>query len=1464
MVINENNSQINSFGRGMNSDTSYDQIENQQYVFGQNIRITKNQLLGGSGDYSSLHEGIVTPVVQGAGIVDILSNKPSFYNKKILSVKTVDNLGTIVCNTKGSNDINVYRFIIDEVENELKELRLIWSSNVEGWNADDIPDQVSTVLYKELDNVIKLYIATGAHPIISIRVDDEGIGKIEEGTTIDDFISNRIVPTDRICIEGITSGRLTTSQVQYTYRYYNKYGNTTQLAPLTNKIQVIDSSRSKEIGNAEDTETSIGFILSIDVEKYLGHYERLQVYRLQYIKPGEDANVALIYDGEIKKPQDGKTFTLNDIGIDPIQELTIEEFSAMSGIILIPKTIEQNQEYMFCANVKDDTIIRNSKIPDSYYNDKDRISIAKATVVLSEKISGDIPDPGSNKYTSQYNTIEHTKASSNVTNTVTDYLKQRGINPQDVTASYNNIITSSLLRSLRRGETYKYAIVFYDKYGRRTDVASIGEIETPDYDESRPFTCDDKLLAHPIGVDIKIPQISNPENIIGCQIVRRSSSDVYQKTLLQVALARPVRQGILDLNLTAEQWDTTTEETIKKSPFYPSGFMQVNDMIIKPSYYYDAYLHPESSEDLIYWIPVTAQYALHAKTKGQQLYQIFSQEIDFRRDDVLSRLNVSDADIVEKLYIPSNFAKYSNNTKDELYENTLFDGATVEDSEQYSKNKVERYSATAEDSNTFWIENKIDTSADAVYINTDPIVDQYEAKFVIMGSLDESSTFQLGQNILNNSEIVSFINNHASYNYGIHIYSAQKQIKYVTVSTATGDETIIEHNNSNITIDRSKLNKLTISQKQSIHYIFNFFKTGFQEHSNFGNHEVNSIKDVKMAGWNDGFTSVNRDADQNVFDAIKKYRSYTTNIDSYIYDNWVSFGKYDFRPGVASAPNINLGDNGSLEVQELLGKSDSYVYWLETNRYDMNIRKGPIGPGPSCFLLTTKDDAAVFPMYEDKFYTSICNIQHTPKTADIKSEEYEQYFGFGNYFNLKINNGKLVTEDNKDYLTVFDGDIYITPHEFTTMYKTYNFESVDTIQSTQITNYIPLESKVNTFFDYGMNLMNTQSENLLYEPGSIDGVTTQERPVHQYNMIYSDNDSSNDVFTLISTDENETNNFKQRAYYSELKSNGEFIDNFLVFKAAAFIDVDSKYGQITNMLTDKNMLYYWQDHAFGKFSVNERSLVNDQNNNTIMLGQAGILSRYDYLSTKYGMRLYDFCAISVENGIYWVDINNKAVVGTNGNQVANYGEQVGVQNIINDRITTDVPKVDYDLQNNELLCKCFGDDQIVFNLKYNIATSIYTRRYNNIAYIKNHIYGLFISGDNLQITKHNYLQYEDMDYLTPLQLEFIVNPAASITKVYDSQQLIPIKRDRFDTDEHILDNTTFAFETDLVNKQYGESMEPYTDREGNIIYNIPRYQNMPYGNRIRGKWMKVNINNNNPSEYFTISHMITKFRQSFS
>ena len=1353
MVINEHNSQINSFVKGMNSDVAYDQIENTQYVYGKNIRITKNQSIGGYGDYSSLHEGIVTPVPSGIN-VEIEQHLPG---QKIIYTGAIERTGVIITNTNGEKDINVYRFTLNEETNEVEQFINIWHADNIWKNA--APDQISAVLYKELDNVTKLYIATGEHPIISFRIDDDNIDNLRSAD-IDDLINNRILPQDRVRIKSVISGRLLTSQVQYTYRFYNKYGNTTQLAPLTNKIQVIDPSRSKEIGNAQGTETSIGFTLGINIGDYKNKFTGLQIYRLQYIKPDQDAEVSLIYDGVIKNT-DSSDFILHDIGIQPLQQMSMEEFAAMSGLILIPKVIEQNQEYMFCANVTDDTIIKDLSISE----DDSRISMVKAQVILSENINGDIPEVSNIYYTDSYNTISGIQ--DGVTS-VTQYLQERGIDVSNVKASYDDIFTSSLLRSLRRGETYKYAIVYYDKYGRRSDVQPLGKITIPEIDDSNPtFICTDKLIANPVGVKVKIPTPQNASDIIGCQIVRRSSSEIYQKTLLQVALARPIRQGLLETNL-----DNVAEADnyIKWSPYYPTGILTTNNITILPTYY--VHLLPIEHINGESVIPEGPE-ATFAKSDNTKLYQIFSSEIDFRRNDVLSKLNVSDLTVQEKLFVPATFSKYTNGTKDDLYVSNM------------------PYSITID-------------------------------------------------------------------------------------STIPGGKFVI---------DRRKVEKLTVDKKQARYWIFNFFENQIHRSGSINN-KVTQIKDVKMADQYSAFSNVIRDNDLDIRDAVKKYKSYTTNIDSFLYNNWVSFGKYDFRPGIDDVPNMQGPGSVKItdprEIAEMIPNYDVYNSWISEDyqleqqglgifddmyNYLFLSRNGYIGPGPSCFLMTTEGETGVIPIFDGRFHTSICNITHNVKQDNVEADEFTSYYGFGNYFKLHydVNTKKLITDNGSEYATVFDGDIYITPHEFTTMYKTYNFESYDTLQSTQITAYIPLESKVNTCLDYGKNLKNTISENLLYEPGSVDGVTTQDRPIHQYNMIYSDNDASNDVFTLITTDKNETNKFKQRAYYSELKNNGEFIDNFLIFKAAAFIDVDSKYGSITNMLTDKNMLYYWQDHAFGKFSVNERSLINDQNNNTIMLGQAGILSRYDYLSTKYGMREQDFCASSTENGIFWVDINNKAVAGFTGSNVVNYGEQVGVQNIINDKITPDIPKVDYDIQNSELLCKCFGDDQIVFNLKYNIATSLYNRSYDDIIYIKNHIYGARIQDDYLQINKYNYLSYNgDELYLTPVELQFVVNPQASVTKVFDSQQIIPIKRDAFTSDSHILDKTQMAFETDIVSKTYGTVIEPYTDREGNIIYNVPRYDNKPYGNRIRGKWMKVSINNEAPTQMFTISHLITKFRQSFS
>nr|DAF82556.1 MAG TPA: hypothetical protein [Caudoviricetes sp.]DAG45363.1 MAG TPA: hypothetical protein [Caudoviricetes sp.] len=48
-------------------------------------------------------------------------------------------------------------------------------------------------------------------------------------------------------------------------------------------------------------------------------------------------------------------------------------------------------------------------------------------------------------------------------------------------------------------------------------------------------------------------------------------------------------------------------------------------------------------------------------------------------------------------------------------------------------------------------------------------------------------------------------------------------------------------------------------------------------------------------------------------------------------------------------------------------------------------------------------------------------------------------------------------------------------------------------------------------------------------------------------------------------------------------------------------------------------MLFWQQKAFGVLSVNERSITTDNSGNDVILGDGGVLSRYDYFSNKFGM-----------------------------------------------------------------------------------------------------------------------------------------------------------------------------------------------------------------------------------------------------
>ena len=175
-----------------------------------------------------------------------------------------------------------------------------------------------------------------------------------------------------------------------------------------------------------------------------------------------------------------------DKGDEELQRLSIDEFNALFGEIVIPKSIEQNQGYLFAGNVKDKTVIDFKADPTGTH--------------LSNAI------------------------------TIKKYFENLGITITSSNVSYNDMFGSSLLRSLRRGETYRYGVVYYDKYGARSEVYKVADVDIPLQGADLVYKDGDVVNAVCAGAKFEIHRPSS--DVVGFQIVRCAKTDEYTTNLL--------------------------------------------------------------------------------------------------------------------------------------------------------------------------------------------------------------------------------------------------------------------------------------------------------------------------------------------------------------------------------------------------------------------------------------------------------------------------------------------------------------------------------------------------------------------------------------------------------------------------------------------------------------------------------------------------------------------------------------------------------------------------------------------------------------------------------------------------------------------------------------------------------------------------------------------------------------------
>lgn len=449
----------------------------------------------------------------------------------------------------------------------------------------------------------------------------------------------------------------------------------------------------------------------------------------------------------------------------------------------------------------------------------------------------------------------------------------------------------------------------------------------------------------------------------------------------------------------------------------------------------------------------------------------------------------------------------------------------------------------------------------------------------------------------------------------------------------------------------------------------------------------------------------------------------------------------------------------------------------------------------------------------------------------------------------------------------FGGDTYITVYDYlhnATYYKEDDYEYARNWKNVH-SAYIPCESTINCLMMHdSIKASRTYNRDMQNNISVIGNMYTQNKPRYAYADVYSA-DSSVKIYVskgLYNIDDLESD---ARVIHSQPKTNNEVSDSWTKFKVANYLDVDNQYGSINRMLTFGNNLFFWQTDAFGTLAVNERSLIQDNNPGALTLGTGDILTRYDYATTKNGLKPdYLRSVTNSDSTVYWYDHDRVELCGFNG-QLQAVSKLKGVQTyLVQNNASFNVnPNAVYDKKYNEVLLT-LDDNTLVFSEQIGAFTSFNTYHPDWYFEFSDNLYtfkGLTLYKYNSGVEKDLY--DEDAKVTT---LRFVVNKDYTQTKTFDNVQYgadvtwgTNLDDIKFETKRQ----TSFITKSNQID--YREDtykfVIPRSDREFNEIQELV---NKSYRDRMKGKYLISTYHyDNNNGKQFKLPYINTYYRYSF-
>lgn len=1524
--------QINSFAGGLNSDDDISVVSTNQYLDATNIRIS--QYKDGNDGSKENRNGVLTPIKGSKVACIISGMPESYKNFKVVATGSIRDYGVVVCTCKNNDTetLVVFRFknaIGGALHNQdfyyLNAPDLIVNAPLAHTN---YPDKFSIQLNYESEDNIKLYVADSLDTILVFNIMSKTVYD-----DLDKCYIYPTAPCQPPKFERYIPGKLKYSMVSYSYMLYNKYGQHSDVSVACKQIPIgnynfVDNQNFIQSGGKLDAQSNSGVMVSVHISKEYVHLGNIKVFRIQYLQNGQMPTISVIYDAATGCTKDvDADISICDTGQEALEQISVEEYNSMQGVRIIPNSLAVKNGYLFAANTKTyQTTIKGFEDWDAraYRFDKNG-NCTLTDVNGGNKIdikANSIPNvPANHDCFQSYNDI-NTKQTIDGTNQVYDktgsYIGGSGLNvewrfiisPQvgdsckrqhngqddhtrKVGTLYNYVsrdnvkqqksyyITSSgdvqlasngdkfddgiksntyLLQSLRRNELYRYGIVLYDKYGQASPAKWIADIRTPNMTDPQfnIFTSNTmvngtryELVVRNLGIQFKVKHF--PEGCVGYQIVRCARHEEDMATISQGVLSKPV------VNTYNRSFDKSGIEDgymiTKYHTYCPTGFLSTG-MFIEGF----GCVHQMSGDD------TNTENQCMTNLANNSLLQFISKEICYQPESFKTFIkdkkyyietplflfgSRGDYRFKDDLYDSPNKYGYGDivTTSKVLYHNFIIPGISNCALETYVDNKdlAKRYVEN--------VEFTEDDHQNIVYLDA----------ILNLDLMQRINPQAFKDNMLGKERPYSF--------YPIKSCAYERDPMYIHYNT---DSKIAEVTDKNgIYIQQKAFGYIKLYESSNVTDTF----SGSENVNVLDNYrKVIDFKTVEQIEWNKLFKrNYNKDGKEER--SSKQFSNYAVSSGGHLFVNAITGG---LATDTDAEVFGNFGKFGGGFTGEGTGKSGKHVLW---------------GTGGRCLLFSCEDknDAVTNSVKTSKYYaldsfdaqvqiineyvrssllgTFLCNFrqQITPYGgSSFINRLTNVYFGNGDYFKA-----------SDDWNDVYNGDCNIEIFEYTSMHKTYgvytnNSDSELKFPSTHMITYsIPTESNIWTKFEYGWQFSVNAADNyasfIQEEPAQITEAYTQDDPQFVYNTVYNTYNTSRPhaiYDDLNKEDYNKT--IDTRVYYSDLKTNDEIIDSWCKFRSSNFIDVDQQYGPITDIYKFKNNLLFWQQKAFGILSVNERSITTDNSGNDVILGDGGVLSRYDYISNTYGMCKQQFCVASSNGGAYWCDTHNNVICMFNGENVVQLSKQGKVQSLMNAKADGS-SGVFYDNKNNELVFNVFKDkQQIAFNEAIGKFTSVYTMPFEGYTQFFNGLYLINTVDDEVNIFHYDYMSDDGLKdtnrQFIKCYVKYAVNKQPLVTKVFDNQSIVTQEdlqgRPIYDKDDYFSIDHKYTWETPMI-KSASTLENSITLRENNHRFAIPRAGGL-YGDRIRGKYMVCEITSEKPRYTAAIQFITTKYRLSWS